>query len=81
MIGHAFTGKATEASLPEGGTLTVALGHIQRTEGAEPEQAIYTKIVDINGDIVAEYGLLSPAFGVYIETVKAVIDASLLDPA
>jgi len=81
MIGHSFSGKAREAELPEGGKVTVALGHIKRTEDSAPEQAIYTKITDAEGEVVAEYGLVAPSFGVYISLVQEMFQALVPDPA
>jgi hypothetical protein len=74
MIGHEFDGQAIELDTPNGGKVTVGLGALVTTEGADPIPAVATRILDAEGHQVAEYALTLPTFGVYMEALKTVFE-------
>lgn len=69
MIGHKFEGQARTIDLPEGGEITFGIGHLWRDKEGEPEEACVTKVLDREGNEIANFALTTVSFGAYLAVI------------
>ena len=71
MIGHEFKGIFAAQKTSEHGDVIVSCGQLTTTTDSEPVIAMYFKITDCEGSVVAEYALTGES---YRRLLDAMID-------
>lgn len=73
MMGHSFDGMSMATDSPEGGTVVFGIGYLKREEESPKEAAVYYRIEDKHGSVVAEFALTKGTFEVLVALMREVM--------